>query len=95
MFYFAFRGDALLELLLPGLMRRFTFQIGPAILSVLLVCLVIPRGAAAQDVATGRCHEPNARCDCAGQLPHQRRKPARPLRPRLPLRQPNPNPATC
>ncbi|MGB8802731.1 MAG: hypothetical protein WCC97_18790, partial [Candidatus Acidiferrales bacterium] len=50
MFYFAFRGDALLEQLLPGLMRRFIFQIGPAILSVLLVCLVIPRGAAAQDV---------------------------------------------
>ena len=50
MFYFAFRGDALLEQLLPGLMRRFIFQIGPTILSVLLVCLVIPRGAAAQDV---------------------------------------------
>jgi high affinity Mn2+ porin len=50
MFYCAFRGSALFELVFPGLMRRFTFQIGLALLSVLLVCLIIPHGAAAQDV---------------------------------------------
>ena len=68
MFYFAFRGDALLEQLLPGLMRRFIFQIGSAILSVLLVCLVIPRGAAAQDVQPDDATSQALRCDCAGRF---------------------------
>ncbi len=49
MFYCACWGSALLKRLFPGLMRRFTFQIGLAILSVLLVRLAIPCGAAAQD----------------------------------------------
>jgi len=42
MFYCAFRGSALLERLFSGLMRRFTFQTGFAILSMLVVSLVAP-----------------------------------------------------
>src|SRR5271163_214372 len=49
MFYCAFRGGAPLELLFPGLMRRFTLQTGFAILSMLMVCCASPRGAAAQN----------------------------------------------
>jgi high affinity Mn2+ porin len=49
MFYCACSGSTLLERLFPGLMRRFTFQIGLAILFVLLLCLAIPCNAAAQD----------------------------------------------
>jgi high affinity Mn2+ porin len=49
MFYCAFRGGALLELLFPGQMRRFTLQTGFAILSMLVVCLALPHRAAAQD----------------------------------------------
>src|SRR5271156_3788639 len=49
MFYCAGWGRTLLDRLFPGLMRRFTFQIGLAILFVLSVCLAIPCGAAAQD----------------------------------------------
>src|ERR1700728_2133628 len=49
MFYCACWGSALLERLFPRLMRRFAFQIGLAILAVLLVCLAFPCGAVAQD----------------------------------------------
>jgi hypothetical protein len=49
MFYCACWGRTLPEQLFPGLMRRFAFQIGLAILSVLFVCLAIPCGVAAQN----------------------------------------------
>ena len=49
MFYCACWGSALLERLFPGLMRRFNFQIGLAILAVVLVCLVFPCRAVGQD----------------------------------------------
>jgi len=49
MFYCVFRGSALLERLIPGLMRRFTFQTGLAISSMLLVSFVVPHDATAQD----------------------------------------------
>ena len=49
MFYCACWGSALLERLFPGLMRRFAFQIGLAILAVLWVSLAFACGAVAQD----------------------------------------------
>jgi high affinity Mn2+ porin len=49
MFYCASRGKYASQAAIPGLMRRFTFQTGPAILSVLLVSLAIPSRAVAQD----------------------------------------------
>jgi hypothetical protein len=50
MFYCAFRSSAPFDLLFSGLMRRFTLQTGFAILSMLVVSFLAPRGAAAQDV---------------------------------------------
>src|SRR5580693_2765938 len=49
MFYCACWGSALLKRLFPGLMRRFNFQIGLAILAVVLVCLVFPCRVVGQD----------------------------------------------
>src|SRR5271168_5634473 len=47
-FYCAFRGSSMRELLFPGPMRRFTLQTGFATFALLLVCCASPRGAAAQ-----------------------------------------------
>jgi high affinity Mn2+ porin len=48
-FYCAFWGSTLLELLLSGLMRRFTLQTGFALLAMLVLSLVSPHCAVAQD----------------------------------------------
>src|SRR5277367_7180315 len=49
MFYCAFWGSTLLELVFSAPMRRFALQTGFTILSMLVVSSAVPRRAAAQD----------------------------------------------